>query len=57
VPSITSKALLLGIFHELESLVLHKHPKNTKKTKKKLQIFQASLSGHNTGTTLIVMLE
>jgi len=29
VPSITSKSLLVGIFHEVESLVLHKHPKNT----------------------------
>jgi len=29
VPSITSKALLVGIFHEVESLMLHKHPKNT----------------------------
>jgi hypothetical protein len=27
--SITSKTLLVGIFHEVENLVLHKHPKNT----------------------------
>jgi hypothetical protein len=29
VLSITSKAPLVGIFQEVESLVLHKHPKNT----------------------------
>jgi hypothetical protein len=29
VPFITSKALLVGIFREVEALALHKHPKNT----------------------------
>jgi hypothetical protein len=57
VLSITSKALLVGIFREVESLVLHKHPKNTIKMNILIQFFYVSLSGHNMGTTLIVMLE
>jgi hypothetical protein len=28
VPFITSKTFLAGIFHEVEGLALHKHPKN-----------------------------
>jgi hypothetical protein len=31
VPFITLKALLAGIFREVEGLALHKHPKNTVK--------------------------
>jgi hypothetical protein len=57
VPSITSKALLVGIFHEVESLVLHTHPKNIIKLYFSLQIFYVSMSGHNMGTMLIVVLE
>jgi len=56
VLSITSKALLVRIFHEVENLVLHKHLKNTT-IFVFLQFFYVSLNGHNMGTTLIVMFE
>jgi len=58
VPSITSKVFLVGIFHEVESLVLHKHPKKAIRIIIFLyNFFMFLLSGHNMGTTLIVMLE
>jgi hypothetical protein len=58
VPFITSKALLTGIFHEVEGLALHKHPKNIVKISHfSLLFFYVFLSGHNMGRTLIVMLQ
>jgi hypothetical protein len=43
VPFITSKALLGGIFREVEGLALHNHPKNTVKIITFLYCFSMSL--------------
>jgi hypothetical protein len=65
VPFITSKALLARIFCEVEGPTLHKHPENalhkhpiyTVKKSLLFIVFLFFLSGHNMGTTLILMLQ